>query len=306
MTTIPGDGVRPGNARRVREALGHPFWQSVLVLVGSYLLVKFGIAYIPPLLGMHSAPVPQSVVLQYMLTILAGVLIYVSADEARWRMFREPLRAVVIEDDKRPLRRALLVAVPLFVGWMTYQQTRPRVAAPIELRSIHPAPPGQITFRGKPIQLTGLENPLRSRGSLDQHLRDGKAIYYQNCLPCHGDRVDGRGHFAHGFSPTPASFADNGTIAQLTESYVFWRIAKGGPGLPREGTPWNSAMPAWEDFLTEDQIWAVTLFIYAQSGWQPRRWEAGHEERVNPPGTQQPVPPPGTPAPAPGSKEGTR
>jgi mono/diheme cytochrome c family protein len=310
MTTIPSDGTsrppRPPIGGRVREGLRHPFWQMVLVLVGSYLLVKFGIAYIPPLFGAHSAPVPQSVVLQYMLTILVGVLIYVSADEGRWQRFREPLRATVVDDDKRWLRLGLLVAIPLLVGWTTYQQTRPRVAAPIELRSIHPAPPGQLTFRGKTIQLTGLENPLRSRGSMDEHLRQGKAIYYQNCLPCHGDRVDGRGHFAHGFSPTPASFADNGTIAQLTESYVFWRIAKGGPGLPREGTPWNSAMPAWEDFLTEDQIWAVTLFIYNQSGWRPRRWEAGHEEQINPPGQQQPVPPPGTPAPAPGAKEGER
>jgi mono/diheme cytochrome c family protein len=310
MTTIPSNGTRgPSRApigARARDAIRHPFWQTVVVMVGSYLLVKFGIAYIPPLFGMHSAPVPQSVVLQYMLTILVGVLVYVSADEARWRQFREPLHATLVDNDKRWLRLGLLVAIPLLVGWTTYQQTRPRVAAPIELRSIHPAPPGQLTFRGKTIQLTGLENPLRSRGSMDEHLRQGKAIYYQNCLPCHGDRVDGRGHFAHGFSPTPASFADNGTIAQLTESYVFWRIVKGGPGLPREGTPWNSAMPAWEDFLTEDQVWAVTMFIYAQSGWRPRRWEATHEEQINPPGQQQPVPPPGAPAPAPGAKEGSR
>jgi mono/diheme cytochrome c family protein len=296
MTTIPSDGSerhRPGNGARVRAALRHPFWQVVLVMVGSYLLVKFGIAYLPPLLGVPSAPVPESVVLQYMLIILFGVLIYASADEPRWRRFREPIDATLVDDDKRSLRLALLVAIPLLVGWTTYQQTRPHVAAPIELRSIHPAPPGQITFRGKPIQITGLENPLRSSGSMADHLREGKAIYYQNCLPCHGDRVDGRGHFAHGFSPTPASFADNGTIAQLTESYVFWRIAKGGPGLPREGTPWNSAMPVWEDYLTEDQIWAVTLFIYEQSGWRPRRLEAGPEERANPPGTKEPLPPAG-------------
>jgi hypothetical protein len=37
-------------------------------------------------------------------------------------------------------------------------------------------------------------------------------------------------------------------------------------------------MPAWEDFLTEDEIWAVVLFLYDQSGWQPRRWEAGGHE----------------------------
>lgn len=260
--------------RRLREFLGHPFWQAVLILIGAYLLFDVGIAYIPPLVGVASAPVPSSVVIEYMLIAIVATLVYVSADEARWRRFKEPITATLVREDRRPLRTALLVLVPVLVGFATYAQARPRVDAPIQLRSIHPAPPGEITFRGKRIQLTGLENPLRKTGSLQQHYLDGKRVYYQNCLPCHGDRVDGAGHFAHGFSPTPLSFADNGTIAQLTESFVFWRIAKGGPGLPREGTPWNSAMPVWEDYLTEDEIWSVIIFIYQQSGWQPRRWEA--------------------------------
>jgi mono/diheme cytochrome c family protein len=58
----------------------------------------------------------------------------------------------------------------------------------------------------------------------------------------------------------------------LRETFLFWRIAKGGPGLPREGAPWSSAMPAWEEFMTEEEIWAVTLFIYHQSGMTPRTW----------------------------------
>ena len=120
--------------------------------------------------------------------------------------------------------------------------------------------------------------------------RDG-ASTTQNCIACHGDHLDGQGHFAHGFSPSPANFSDNGTIAQLTESYVFWRIAKGGPGLPREGTPWNSAMPVWENYLTEDEIWSVVIFLYDQTGWQPRRWEATPEEQKNPTGTKQPTAP---------------
>jgi mono/diheme cytochrome c family protein len=202
----------------------------------------------------------------------------VSSDDARWRRFQEPIDATLVDRDKRWLRVALLVLVPLLVGFATYQRTRPRVDAPIQLRSIHPAPPSQITFRGKSVTLTGLENPLRHRGSMAEHLATGQRIYYQNCLACHGDLVDGKGHYAHGFSPAPLSFADNGTIAQLTESYVFWRIAKGGPGLPREGAPWSSAMPVWEDYLTEDEIWAVIIFIYDQSGWQPRRWEVGGAE----------------------------
>jgi mono/diheme cytochrome c family protein len=162
--------------------------------------------------------------------------------------------------------------VPLLVGFVTFGQVRPSVTAPATLRSIHPAPPSQINFRGETIVLDGLENPLRTRGSLEEHYQVGQGIYYQSCMPCHGDALDGGGHWAHAFSPAPLEFTGSSTIAQLTESFVFWRIAKGGPGLPREGAPWNSAMPAWEDILTEDEIWAVTLFLYEQSGNNPRTW----------------------------------
>ena len=267
------------------------------MLVISYLAFTIGVQYVPPLFGVSSAPVPHSVVLQYMLIAVVGILIFVSSDELRWSSFKQPLHDTLVDDDKRWLRIALLIAVPALLGFATYQQARPRVDAPIQLRSIHPAPPGQITFRGKTLQLSGLENPLRRTGNAADHLREGKRVYYQNCVACHGDRLDGQGHFAHGFSPAPANFADNGTIAQLTESYVFWRIAKGGPGLPREGTPWNSAMPVWENYLTEDEIWSVVMFLYDQTGWQPRRWEASPEEQKNPTGTKQPAAPPTTGAP---------
>lgn len=260
---------------RVREALQHPFWQAVALLVGSYLLFKYGVAYLPPLLGVKSAPVPQSVLLQYMLIAAIGILLYVSSDSGRWELFKQPIGAALRDPDKRWVRGAFLVVLPLAVGFALYQQTKPRVSLPIQLRSIHPAPPSQITVRGKSFLLATLENPLRKSGSLAEHLQTGKRVYYQNCLPCHGDLLDGRGHFGHGFSPTPLSFADNGSIAQLSESFVFWRIAKGGPGLPREGAPWNSAMPVWEEFLTEDEIWSVIIFLYAQSGWKPRQLETG-------------------------------
>lgn len=261
-----------------REYLEHPFWQSILLLIGAYLVFEFGIAYVPPLFGIDSAPVPSSVLWQYMLTALVGILIWVSDNEERWRRFKEPIARTLVEPNRRWLRVAMLVVIPLFVGWLTYSQVRPSVAAPVQLRSIHPAPPTSITFRGQTIQLTGLENPLRADGSIEEDYEAGKRIYYQNCLPCHGDLLDGSGHYAHGFNPQPLSFTSGGTISQLTESFVFWRIAKGGPGLPVEGTPWNSAMPAWEPLLTEDEIWAVIIFLYEQTGATPRTWEEAGAE----------------------------
>jgi mono/diheme cytochrome c family protein len=252
-----------------RRYLAHPFWQAVGLLVLAYVLI---VVVVPLLPG--SAIVPKSVVLQYMATVLVGVLIYVSDNEARWAQFKEPVNAVLIEPRLRLVRTAVLGAVTLIVGCITYGQVRTSVSAPPNLRSIHPAPPGEITFRGAQMTLTGLDNPLRQHAeSLAAYTAEGKRIYYRNCLPCHGDHLDGQGHYASAFNPLPANFQDNGTIAQLTESFVFWRVAKGGPGLPREGTPWNSAMPRWEDFLSEREIWAVILFLYDQTGWTPRTWE---------------------------------
>ena len=58
-----------------------------------------------------------------------------------------------MDPDKRILRMSLLVLVPLLVGFVTYRTVRPTVDAPSNLRSIHPAPPASITFRGKTITL---------------------------------------------------------------------------------------------------------------------------------------------------------
>jgi mono/diheme cytochrome c family protein len=258
---------------KIKEALRHPFWQALALMVGAYLLFEFGVAWLPPLLGIKSAPVPDSVIIQFMATALVGVLIYVSDNEDSWRRFKEPINAAMVEPDKRWVRATFLVLLPVLVGFVTFQRVRPRVEIGAQLRNIHPAPPSSISFRGQTMTLAGLENPLRSRGNLADHAAVGRRVYYENCLPCHGDRFDGQGQFAPAFNPAPLPFNDPGTIAQLTESFVFWRIAKGGPGLPREGAPWNSAMPAWENLLTEEEIWSVIIFLYEQTGWRPRTWE---------------------------------
>jgi mono/diheme cytochrome c family protein len=249
------------------------FGQAALVLVIAYVLIDFGIPYIPPLLGIASAPVPNTVLFQYMLTVTVGVLLWVSDGETRWREFKAPIQRTLVDPNRKILRGALLIALPLLVAFVAWNQVRPTLAAPPSFRAIHPAPPGQINFQGRAMTLTGLENPLRHQGNLDDHYREGLRVYYQNCLPCHGDLLDGNGHYAEALNPIPLSFQDVGTIQQLTESFVFWRIAKGGPGLPNEGGPWNSSMPAWEQFLTENEIWSVIIFLYEQANKTPRTWE---------------------------------
>ena len=160
----------PPSVRRYTE---HPFWQAVGILVLAYVVVVWGVPLLP-----GSAIVPKSVVLQYMVTVLVGVLIYVSDNEARWTRFKEPIIAVLVEPRLRWVRNAALAVVTVLVGLVAYGQVQTTVAAPPNLRSIHPAPPSEITFRGKAITLTGLDNPLRQHpDSLPTYVAEGKRVY---------------------------------------------------------------------------------------------------------------------------------
>ena len=186
--------------------LKHPFGQAVLVLLVSYILLDYGIAYLPPLVGIASAPVPNSVVFQFLVTVGVGILLWVSDNEARWTEFKEPIHRVMVDPNQKMARNSLMVLVPILVAFVTFNQVRPSLAAPSSLRSIHPSAPGQFDFQGTTLELATLENPLRSQGTLEEHYEEGKRVYYENCLGCHGDGLDGQGHYAHGFNPAPLSF----------------------------------------------------------------------------------------------------
>jgi mono/diheme cytochrome c family protein len=243
------------------------FFQSVAILVVAFFILRFGIR----------PPAPWSVLTLYMAIVLIALLVFASSDSDSWRDFMRPIRATLTQPRLRPLRLGLMVLIPLLLGYYAYTQAAARPQAPPELRAVHPAPPASIQFRGKEIAISGFENPLhKDQANFTKNVAAGGEIYIKNCMFCHGDNLDGQGHFAAGFNPPPANFQDPGTIAMLQEAYLFWRIAKGGPGLPKESTPWNSVMPAWEDRLTEEQIWQVIMYLYDATGQQPRRWEASH------------------------------
>ena len=243
------------------------FFQAVLILVVAFVVFRFGIR----------PPAPWSVVTLYMFVVLLSTLAFISSDSDSWRAFVGTIRSFLVDESKRPLRAATMIILPILIGYYAYREASATIEAPPELRAVHPAPPASISFRGKTIDIQGLENPLRKdAANLQKYAREGGEIYIKNCMYCHGDNLDGAGHFAHAFNPPPANFTDPGTIAMLAESFLFWRIAKGGPGLPKESTPWNSVMPAWEDRLTEEEIWKVIIYLYDATGFQPRRWETEH------------------------------
>ncbi len=105
---------------------------------------------------------------------------------------------------------------------------------------------------------------------LEKTLFEGRALYAMNCRPCHGDSVAGDGPMADGFKLRPINFTDNGTIETIVEGYTFWRVMNGGPGLPTEATPWDSAMPEWKLNLTEEERWKIIMAEYDMAEKTPR------------------------------------
>jgi hypothetical protein len=236
---------------------------------GIYVILRFGFA----------APIPSSVVAIYMGIATLAILAYMSSSQPRREEVSRPLIRFMTEKRYTLLLAATVLVIPALAAANVYVKMNVPVQPPLFSRTVHPASPADVTVHDKRIPLDAGENPFRhlekaSPAEFRQHVENGRRVYYQNCVFCHGDNLGGNGMFVHGLDPIPTNFSDKGTIPMLRETFLFWRISKGGPGLPDEGGPWDTAMPAWEKMLTEDEMWDAVLFLYDFTGSRPR----GREE----------------------------
>jgi mono/diheme cytochrome c family protein len=211
-----------------------------------------------------------------------AILAYVSSSQERRDEIAGPLVRFMTDKRYTAFLVATIVAIPALAAANVYVQMTAPLEPPFFPRTVHPASPPEITVHDKAINLDAGENPFLAleRSNPDEfrtHVENGRRVYYRNCVFCHGDDLSGNGMFAHGLDPIPTNFADGSTIANLRDTFLFWRISKGGPGLPDEGGPWDTAMPAWEQFLTEDEMWEAVLFLYDFTGQKPRAREEAHQ-----------------------------
>jgi len=241
-------------------------------LVGTYVLLRFG----------FTVPIPSSVISLYMGIIAIAILAYVSSSEDRRQEIGRPLVRFMTEKRFAPFLTIAVIAIPAIAAANVYVRMTAPVEPPFFARTIHPASPSEITVHDKRIDLDAGENPFLALETSNpaeyrKRVENGRKTYYRNCVFCHGDTLAGTGMFVHGLDPLPTNFADQGAIAMLRDSFLFWRISKGGPGLPEEGGPWESAMPAWEKMLKEEEIWETILFLYDFTAQKPRAKEVGHK-----------------------------
>ncbi len=243
-----------------------PLIGKVAMIWGSiYLFLRFGLRSI-------TAPLPSSVILMYMSLVTFCILLYVTVFQEDFDAFFGPIRDFIAGGAgggesglRKGSRVAAFILIPLAFGYRSYGNTMPSYEPPLEQRVVHPAPP---------TEFTGMYNPYREdKEHFAENLKRGGEIFYRNCVFCHGDKLDGNGIFADGFNLRPANFQSNQVLPMLQEAFVFWRISKGGIGLPDESTPWSSAMPRWEAMLPEEDRWKVILFLYDYTGYKPRTWD---------------------------------
>ena len=273
------------------------FWSTAISLTALLLFLVYLFPWLSMKIvgGERPLPIPGVILSLYMILALVGGLVYVTLSNDRIRELMAPLMALLRgpRDDLgrlHPLRlgRALLlVLIPLGAGWGVYSNLSPRVATPTLLRITHPTLPRAFERLQNPFRDPTDERVMKwmaerdFTGSLSEGrkayreaaLAEGRVIFQINCRPCHGDAADGQGPMAWGLRLKPANFTDPGAIATVVEAYAFWRVTEGGPGLPPEGSPWDSAMPAWRDDLTEEQRWKAILAAYDLAGVEPRKPE---------------------------------
>ncbi len=271
------------------------FWGCVATLVVVYIVFKF----IAPIISMWIVgksvplPLPNALIMIYMILAIVGVAIFISTSEDKMEEFLQPILGFFRGGQSGilgMLRMGALAAVPVLIGWMVYSSTAPSVKPLTAIRVQHPTIPGKFEKMVNPLRdpsdervqkwvaETGFQGagPQAKTAFVDAMIAEGRGLFQVNCRPCHGSRANGNGPMSWGLRLRPADFTDPGTIATVVEPYLFWRITEGAFGLPQESTPWDSAMPAWGDEFSEEDKWKIIMADYDLSGAEPRMPEKIH------------------------------
>lgn len=248
-------------------------------------------------------PMPDAALGMYRILITSGLFVYIASSRARRAAFLDPLLTwfgqgwgrETVPGLHRMLRWAALALLPLVVGGFYYAGGLPQSGTPAGGRIQHPTMPRKFekllspARNPSPEAVRAFAARLKEEDSEDEPVpgtpeaarkalieattRKGAELYAINCRPCHGMQANGAGPMARGFRLKPADFRDPGLLPTIVEPYAFWRVSKGGPGLPPASTPWDSAMPIWELDLSEEERWTILLGEYFLSGVEPREPE---------------------------------
>ena len=80
---------------------------------------------------------------------------------------------------------------------------------------------------------------------------NGKAIYDEHCLKCHGETGSGEGEDAKKFKNEMKDFNDQTFMRKESPAKFFDKVKKG-----------DKPMPAFEEDLTDQEMWDVVFYVW--------------------------------------------
>jgi mono/diheme cytochrome c family protein len=104
---------------------------------------------------------------------------------------------------------------------------------------------------------------------------EGKQWYYVYCITCHGWTLQGDGPSALAIDPKPRVLTAGNQYMNKKTNLELFTVIKGGG----EAANLSSSMPAWGNFLQDQDIWNLVAWIRAMSDVRPPQ---SVEEYLNP------------------------
>ena len=105
--------------------------------------------------------------------------------------------------------------------------------------------------RDLPRAYRGLDVPAERLASRETRAQ-GRAIFREHCVLCHGELGNGQGVRARDLSPQPRNFTDPDWQARTDARRIYYAIAEGRPG---------TAMPSWKPTLNPSEIWSLVAYV---------------------------------------------
>ena len=87
-------------------------------------------------------------------------------------------------------------------------------------------------------------------------VEQGKQLYGQYCVTCHGQSGKGDGPGAAALNPKPRDHTDKEYMAKLSDDDIFKVVKNGGASIGK-----SPLMPAWGATLKDDQIQDVVAYV---------------------------------------------
>jgi len=112
----------------------------------------------------------------------------------------------------------------------------------------------QEVRNGVPLDVANIRDPIAPD---ERSLSSGEEVYTTYCETCHGESGRGDGPAGLRLVPRPADLRIHAAPGVHTDGELFYWVSYGFP---------NSAMPAWQSTLTEEQRWDVINYIRATFG----------------------------------------